>query len=76
MDTGREDLPPSISERLRDRKKIEAGMRESIVNAMRIHKFFRVPWVTWQDGKVVEIPPEETPVNEADFDYPPTMPIW
>ena len=51
-------------------------MRESIVNAMRIHKFFRVPWVTWQDGKVVEIPPEEIPVNEADFDYPPTMPIW
>jgi hypothetical protein len=76
VESQKDDQSPNISELIKDTQKIESAMHDTIVNAMRVHKFFRIPWVTWKDGKVFSIPPEEIPVSEADFDTPPRMPNW
>lgn len=47
-----------------DQARIDKALRESVQHALRMHKFMGVPIVTWKDGKVVEIPPEEIVVDD------------
>ncbi len=52
-------------------KKIEELLRRAGKHALLIHKMLGNPVASWHDGKIVIIPPEETPVDENDpeIDY-------
>lgn len=54
----------SISERLRDTDAITEAMAEAIRETVREHKLLGFPIVVYQDGKVVEIPPEQIELDE------------
>jgi hypothetical protein len=49
----------NIPEILKDRTRVQKALRDGVQKALRFHKAMGVPIVVWQDGKVVEIPPEE-----------------
>ena len=53
----------SVSELLADTGRVTNAVREAGRNARLLHKRMGVPLVVWQDGKVVEIPPEEIVVD-------------
>jgi hypothetical protein len=53
------DQEIDISEILNDRPRIQKALRDGVQKAMRMHKLLGRPVYTWQDGKVVEIPPEK-----------------
>jgi len=61
----------SIPELLQDRDLIQKALRESVQEAVRFHKLLGHPIVTWRDGKVVIVPPEEIEVEEGG---PPKLP--
>ena len=54
----------SVSERMQDTEGIERAMAEAIRETVREHKLLGFPIVVWQDGKVVEIPPEEIELED------------
>ena len=58
--------PLSVGELLADTDRVTEAVREAGREARLLHKKMGVPLVVWQDGKVVEIPPEEIVI-----DYPP-----
>jgi hypothetical protein len=43
---------------------IDAGVRDGVRAALLAHKRAGRSIVIWRDGKVVELPPEEIPVEE------------
>ncbi|MBL8205538.1 MAG: hypothetical protein JNM09_14980 [Blastocatellia bacterium] len=45
-------------------KEIEAILREAGRQALLTHKKLGNPIASWQDGKVVIIPPEEIPIED------------
>lgn len=56
------------------RKAIDKGVREGVAAALRRHKAAGNPIHIWRDGKVVEIPPEEIPVEPEDPANPDQLP--
>ena len=61
--------PIDIAEVLSDTARVTEAIRQAGREARLKHKQMGVPLVVWQDGKVVEIPPEEIVV-----DLPPPEP--
>jgi hypothetical protein len=49
----------NVPEIMKDRPRVQKALRDAVQKAIRIHKLMGVPIIVWQDGKVVEIPPEE-----------------
>ncbi|HEX4948598.1 MAG TPA: hypothetical protein VFZ34_18125 [Blastocatellia bacterium] len=47
-------------------KEIEAILREAGRQAILMHKKLGNPIATWQDGKVVIVPPEEIPIDDDE----------
>ncbi len=62
------DKEINIAERLKDRPRIQKALRDAVQKAIRTHKLMGVPIVVWQDGKVVEIPPEEIKLLDEPSD--------
>lgn len=54
---------------MREGTKIDAAMSEAVRRAALRHKQFGFPLVTWRDGQVVEIPPDEIVVLEPRRDH-------
>ena len=50
----------------RDSEGMTRAMARAIRAAVREHKLLGFPIVVWQDGKVVEIPPEEIVLEDED----------
>ena len=44
---------------LEDEPRVQKALRGAVQKAIRTHKLMGVPIVVWEDGKVVEIPPEK-----------------
>ncbi len=51
---------------MREGTKIDAAMSEAVRRAVLQHKQLGIPLVTWRDGQVVEIPPDEIVVPSPD----------
>jgi hypothetical protein len=49
----------NIPEIMKDRARVEKALQDAVQKALRIHKLMGVPAIVWENGKVVEIPPEE-----------------
>jgi hypothetical protein len=54
----------TISELMRDNDLFQKAMGEAVQDALRLHKRLGHPIVTWRDGKVAVIPPEEIEVED------------
>lgn len=61
----------NIPEILKDRPRVQKALREAVQKAVRFHKLMGRPIVVWHDGHVVEIPPEEIELTDANGDSPP-----
>ena len=48
-----------IEEFFSDTDRMTKAMGHAVQQALRVHKALGHPIVTWRDGKVVQIPPEE-----------------
>ncbi len=48
---------------MKDDERILAAMDRAVHQALRVHKLLGQSIVTWEDGKVKIIPPEEIPVD-------------
>lgn len=53
--------PRTILELISDRTVVDAALKRAVREALLFHKMMGNPIVVWEDGKVVEIPPEEIP---------------
>ena len=65
----------SIEELLSDGSEIDRAMRDAVCQALRRHKRLGESVVVWENGRVVELPPDEieaTPGPTADADARPT----
>ena len=49
----------NIPEILKDEPRVQKALRDAVQKAIRFHKFMGEPIVVWENGKVVEIPPED-----------------
>lgn len=47
----------------------EKAAREAVGQALRRHKLLGNPVVVWRDGKAVEIPPEQIPVDPKTGEF-------
>ncbi len=47
----------------RDSKQVRRAMGQAVQDALRTHKLLSQPVVTWRDGQVVWLPPEEIPLK-------------
>ena len=56
--------PVDIQALFADGKEIDAALAEAARNAMIMHKRMGYPAVSWENGRVVLVPPEEIVVNE------------
>lgn len=61
---------PNISELIAAGKPVDDAVSLGIREAMLRHKRLGESVVSWRDGKVVIIPPEEIPVTEDDLEKP------
>lgn len=52
----------SIGEIFSEGTEVDAALKRAVREALLLHKKLGYPIVVWQDGKVVEIPPEEIPI--------------
>ena len=59
----KKDETLSISERMKDNELMLNAMDEAVHEALRMHKLLGHPIVTWEDGKVKIIPPDQISVN-------------
>ncbi len=67
----KKDKEIDVAELLKDRPRVQKALRDGVQKAMRFHKLMGRPVYTWQDGKVVEIPPEEIKLlDESNGDSP------
>ena len=57
-----------MDELFRDDERILKALREAYYDAVRLHRAYGVPMVFWENGKVVEIPPEQL-VADIPPDY-------
>ncbi len=53
----------SIPERMKDNERLLKAMDKGVRDALRVHKLLGQSIVTWEDGKVKIIPPDQIPVN-------------
>jgi hypothetical protein len=56
----------TISERIKDNDLVLNAMDKAVHDALRVHKLLGQPIVTWQDGKVKIVPPEEIVLDESN----------
>jgi len=54
----------SITEIFDDGAPIDQAIGDAVEEALRMHKKAGNPVATWQNGKVVWIPPDQKPVDE------------
>ena len=57
-----------IPEILKDKPRVQKALREAVQKAVRFHKLMGRPIIVWEDGKVVEIPPEQIQLEETNGD--------
>ncbi len=57
----------SNNENLSINEKIDIGVKKGAAKARAEHKKAGRPIYIWEDGKVVEVPPEKIPVNKAEL---------
>lgn len=62
----KEEKEINIPEILKDRARLQRALEGAVQKALRMHKLMGVPAVVWEDGKVVEIPPEEIQLEEPN----------
>ena len=62
------DKEINIPEIMKDRPRVQKALRDAVQKAIRTLKLMGVPIVVWQDGKVVEIPPEEIQLLDEPSD--------
>jgi len=55
----------TLSQLLAESAKVEAAVREAVRDALAMHKRLGNPVATWEDGRVVWIPADEIPVDDA-----------
>ncbi len=60
---------PALSVCDAKRFSVEKDLREAVGQALRRHKLLGNPVVVWRDGKAVEIPPEEIPVDPKTGEF-------
>jgi hypothetical protein len=53
--------PETVRQMLAEADAVEAAIRESVREALQMHKRLGLPVVTWQDGKVAWIPADQIP---------------
>ena len=58
------DHEPTIDELFKDGRLIDEALRLAARDARRLHKALGSPMATWQDGRVIWIPPEEIDVDD------------
>jgi hypothetical protein len=68
----RREPRPDLIEVLKDGKEIDEALQRAGRDAIRRHKRGGVPLVTWKDGEVVHVPPEELP--DLPDEPAPTLP--
>lgn len=56
---------------LRDGTAIDQAIERAGYAVVRRHRQLALPLVLWQDGRVVEVPPDSVPI--PDDDTPPSM---
>ncbi len=56
--------PETLSELLAEAAAVETAVREAVRDALRMHKRLGNPVVTWEDGRVVWVSPEQIPVDD------------
>ena len=56
-----EQRAATIDEILDDGSAIDAALQQAFREAVAKHKRAGVPMVFWEDGEIVEVPPEELP---------------
>lgn len=66
----KEEKEINIPEILKDRARLQRALEGAVQKALRMHKLMGVPAVVWEDGKVVEIPPEEIQLAEEPNGHP------
>ena len=47
----------------------ERALKEAVAKAITEHKHAGVPITIWQDGKVIQIPPDQIEAHEEQTDY-------
>jgi hypothetical protein len=57
--------PETLQQILDEGDAIEVAIRESVREALLMHKRLGLPVVTWQDGKVVWIPADQISVDDS-----------
>jgi hypothetical protein len=57
--------PETLRHMLAEADAVEAAIRESVREALLMHKRLGLPVVTWQDGKVAWIPADQIPVEDC-----------
>lgn len=62
----KDDPEINIPEILKDRPRVQKALREAVQDALRMHKLLGRPVYTWENGKVVEIPPEKIELDESN----------
>jgi predicted ABC-type ATPase len=58
--------PETLQQILEEGDAVIAAIRESVREALRMHKRLGLPVVTWQDGKVVWIPADQISVDDDE----------
>ncbi len=64
-----------ISKAFKEGKPIDDALTRGVRQAMAIHKRLGHSVVTWIDGKVVWVPPEEIPVDIEESENPKPYPV-
>jgi hypothetical protein len=64
----KKDEPLSIPDRMKDNQLLLDAMDQAVYESLRLHKLLGHPIVTWEDGKVKLIPPEQIQLNETNGD--------
>jgi len=56
--------PETLQQMLADADAVDAAVRESVRDALVMHKRLGNPVASWENGKVVWIPADQIPVGE------------
>jgi len=62
----RKDDRHDISQIFRERTPIDQALAEARREAVRQHKLTGLPLVTWRDGKIVLVPPDQVDLDEQE----------
>ena len=57
--------PQTLSQILAESAAVEAAVQEAVRDALLMHKRLGNPVAAWQDGKVVWIPADQIPIDDA-----------